>query len=61
MSGKLVTLIGMIITVDVPAAISQHMESYVTVKLQRVHSLYTVYRRTVIFTLHISEYFPFVY
>jgi len=40
MTGKLVTLIGMMMmmTVVVPAVISQHMESYVTVKLQRVQS-----------------------
>jgi len=42
MSGKLVTLIGMIMTVVVSAVISQHMESHITVRLRKVHSVYTI-------------------
>jgi hypothetical protein len=61
MTGKLVTLIGMMMTVVVPAVISQHMGSYVTVVTEGSVCTRSVYTWTVIFTLHISEYFPFVY
>jgi hypothetical protein len=64
----------MIMTVVVPAVISQHMALYIIVKLQTVQvcapSVYThthththtnTHTPTVIFTVRSSEYFPFVY